>query len=221
MSLSSHLEAVDILVDNSPRVLEVVRCLAALPGLEEVTLRSSGNMGRTLGAAPTGVTVNSLLATLLANTNIKRLTLKGFEVAWGGGREGEGEYFEHTMDQRYSLDLASPSLEFLRVEFSKTFVLGRVEAANLREVEVSSSYWGFCLYHADQGEEGMALGGMGARAPALARGCPALQRFNDLDLEQLREEGRGDWLGQLGRYKGRGCDEGEEERQASCHLCSL
>ena len=216
MSRSSHLEAVDILVDNSPRVLEVVRCLAALPGLEEVTLRSSGNMGRTLGTATTGVTVNSLLATLLANTNIKRLTLKGFEVAWGGGREG--------VQEGYSLDLASPSLEFLRVEFSKTFVLGRVEAANLREVEVSSSYWGFCLYHADQGGEGMALGVMGARAPALARGCPALQRFNDLDLEQLREEGRGDWLGQLGRYKGRGCDEGdegEEGGQASCHLCSL
>ena len=218
VALGSHLEAVDILVDNSPRLLGLLRAIAAFPRLQEVTLRSSGNMGRTLAAARTSVTVNRLLAQILANTNIKKLTLKGFEVAWGGG---DGEDAGDQRYERYRLDIASPSLETLRVEFSKTFVLGRVEAARLREVEVSSSYWGFCLFHADQVDEDlMALGGMGGRAPALARGCPALQRFNDLDLGQLREKGRGDWLGQLKRYKGRGCDMEEEEgAQGSCHMC--
>jgi len=205
VSFGANLESIDFLIDNSERMFELARAIASLPRLEEVTLRNSGTTDES-ATKPTGITMNMFLAQILANNNIRRLNLKGFSVSWDGVRTGR-------------LDIASYSLETIQVEFSKAFMLGQVEAANLRVVEVDGGPWDLCFYHADQRSENWS-DELGRRAPALARGCPRLERYNDLDLRQLREEGQGDWLSQLGKYKGRGCHVGESESWYGCHACA-
>ena len=80
-----NLEFLDMLVDSSVEVMEVIKSVALLPRLEEVTLRSSGNLGRMCRIGISAAQdMNVIINMLLANPSVKKLSLKGFSVPWTG-----------------------------------------------------------------------------------------------------------------------------------------
>jgi hypothetical protein len=197
ISNGRDLEALDILIDNSDDVLRLVGTAARLLHLQEVTLRSCGDIGRITRFEQTDTDMNKLIRQLLEHSNIKKLVLKGFSVPWD---------HKGTSDQ-YFLNIESNSIETLTVEYSKCFELGRINAKNLKEINIASNYNTFCLYHADphRNEAGNYVtdGRMGKLAPKLARGCPSLHSFNGLDIGALRRRAEGgDWLHLLVEHKG-------------------
>ena len=180
VTCGENLEFLDILVDNSKEVLDVIESLSHLPRLREVILRHCGDLARLSTSDAGSGDMNMLINKLLTNPAIKMLSLKGFSIPWEGfWKEGKV----------YMVKIKSTALETLKIEFSKCFGLGLFDTPSLREISVSADCWAHCLYHSDPVIDPQThcprILGMGERAALLAQGCPRLERYNDLELELL------------------------------------
>jgi len=198
ISHGMNLESIDILIDNSVRFSHLIDTIATLPRLREVTLRSTTDDLQSDPDENPSMTMNKLIEQLLKNRAIIKLTLQGFDRPWGT-KSGSSP------DTNYEFVIKSKSLEKIRMQYNKCFVIGNIEAENLREIDVESCHNYGTNY-------------MGGLAPLLTIGCPKLERVNKLNIKKLKEDG-GDWLEELRNHKGEICDF-TCELEYNCSMCN-
>merc|ERR1712059_176019 len=203
MSHGTQLTSLDMLIDSTQPLQDLVQQASKLTLLEEVTFRESG---RLISSSDNDFqSLNKLLNSLFSRSRVRKFTLKSIALR----RQGE-------MDCN-QLEIVAPSLETLHIHSTKTrsMEIGLIGCGNLKEMILEEDYWSFCLYHNQCADEDGRLPNltpdtpdrMGRLAPALYSGCPRLDKFNNLDLRLLRKRNaEGDWLKELAYYKGEGLD---------------
>ena len=133
--------------------------------------------------------------------------MKGFTTPW----ENYSKCFE--------IQIYSKTIQTLKLQYCKIYELSAIDAEQLKEIQIESDYWCFCLYHAQSSvdESGSLYDDPedppGRLAGILARGCPNLERYNGMDLKSLARNGS--WLEELQSHKG----EGLYSEQSRCAMC--
>ena len=121
------------------------------------------------------------------NTRIKILHLKSF----------------HTLNR--CLVIESESIEELYVDFGKNFEIGLLHLPKVRIINMETSMWFGCFYHAQNGD----------LKKIVAQGCPRLEIFNTIDLASLSGTSESfHWLDKLQNYSSE-----KQLTEVQCMLC--
>jgi len=194
-----YIRKLDLSLDSSEEYYKLLERLRGMPHLEELCLRSSRFRCSHSGSKQEEKTLNQVLRNTLSGLQIRSFELKGVVVSWEADQTD------------YYLEIVSDSIEVLKLEYHKNYHLGAIEARKLQSLQVSTSYWHFCLYHALSMEDGYLVDDEndppGRLVGILATGCPKLELYNGLDLKSMREKSKdGGWMSELRFHKGEGID---------------
>ena len=203
------IRKLEISVDNSPECLDYLNKLKTLPCLTDLSIRSSDIRDCRPNFKQSDITLNRLLAEMLDGLKITTLELKSFKMRW---EETDGVFY-------YNMNLKSNFIRKLKIECSKQIKLASVDAPELKELVIESDYMCYCLFHSKiQDNDGDHGDGVASFAEELSKGCPELETYNGMNLNQLREDSpSGDWLEVLEYHKGEGVDVEDQ----SCWDCQV
>ena len=201
------IRKLEISVDNSPDCLDYLNKLKTLPCLTDLSIRSSDIRSTTPAFKQSKITLNRLLAEMLDGLKITTLEMKSFKMRW---EKIDGFYY-------YKINLKSNFIRRLKIECNKQIKLASVDAPELKELVIESDYTCYCLFHSKiQDNDGDHGDSVASFAEELSKGCPKLETYNGMNLNQLREDSpSGDWLEVLEYHKGEGVDVEEQ----SCKDC--
>jgi len=183
------LNRLEFLTDESMACVDLLEGLPTFGNLSEVVVHGIGYFNPCASYHMDKEIAQKIINKVLANTSIKILRLKSFQTI------NRCVVFE------------SPSLEQLEAELGRSFQIGLLNLPRSKEIQIDTSMWYGCFYHAQNGE----------LKRIVSHGCPSLEKFNGIDLSLLAAESKdGHWLDQLRHYSlGQiGNSEGQ------CVLCS-
>lgn len=167
------VKRLEFLTDESMACVDLLEDLSKFANLDEVVVHGIGYFNSCAAYHMDKEIAQKIIDKVLANTNIKTLRLKSFQTI------NRCVVFE------------SPSLEHLEAELGRSFQIGLLNLPRSKEIQMDTSMWFGCFYHAQNGE----------LKRIVSQGCPSLEKFNGINLVDLTSESKkGHWLDQLRHY---------------------
>lgn len=181
------IQELEYLTDESKRCTDIVKSVSSFHNLTVVTLHGIGYINQAASYHMDKDIAQKIINNVLSNCRLKILNLKSF----------------HTLNR--CLVIESDSLEELYVDFGKNFEIGLLYLPRVRIINMETSVWFGCFYHAQNGE----------LKKIVAQGCPKLEIFNGIDLLSLAELSESNhWMEELQAFSA-----SRQLGEVQCALC--
>jgi len=159
------IKRLEFLTDESLACVRLLENLSTFYNLDEVTVHGIGYFNPCASYHMDKEIAQKIINQVLRNPRLKILKLKSFQTI------------------NRCLVFESRSLEKLEAELGKSFEIGLLNLPRARFINIDTSMWYGCFYHAQNGE----------LKKIVKHGCPSIERFNGIDLRGLDHDQATNW----------------------------